>query len=217
MSHQASGFREDGWSLSSVWKPWGALWSRDCFLTTEGSGMWLGTSSIWGRTPGFKWTRSFFLFICQSVSVSGKEQERSVWYQAGSWTTAPMSLWKLTRCGVAVCQSALRLLVLCFGNTVNRRGAAWGYGPARKKLMFELTWHLMVLYLFCGSFFSSASLMRFFWRYSYRICYACSVVKISFQSVVLKLVSYNLGQWRERMYIELTAFSASVETTNRIC
>ena len=68
VSYQASWFREDGWSLYSVWKQQGALWSTDCFTTSESSGMQLGTLSIRGRTPGFKWTRSFFsLFakVCQ--------------------------------------------------------------------------------------------------------------------------------------------------------
>lgn len=122
---------------------------------------------------------------------------------------------EVTRCGDAMCWSALGLLVLCFSNTVNWRGAALGYWLAKKKLIFELTWHLNGSVFILWQCSTSASLMHFFWRYSSRICYTCSVFKISFQSVVLKLVSYNLGQWRECVYIELTAFSASVRLQTR--
>lgn len=117
---------------------------------------------------------------------------------------------ELTCSGVAMCWSALGLLVLCFSNTVNQRGAALGYWLAKKKLIFELTRHLNGSVFILWQCSTSASLMHFFWRYSSKICYNCSVFKISFQSVVSKLVSYNLGQWRECVYIELTAFSASV-------
>lgn len=144
ISSQVSWFREEGWWLSGVWKQWGVLWSADCFLTSQRSGMQLGTEHL-GMNPWIQVGQVFFLFICQSVSVSGKEHKQFVWYQAGSWATAPISVRELTHCGVAVCQRTLRLLVLCFSNTGNWRGAAVGYWPAKKKLMSELMWHLMVL------------------------------------------------------------------------
>lgn len=66
VSHQASGLREDGWCClmsGNSGVPCGQQIS-------ESSGMQLGALSVWGRTPRFKSTRSFFpLYLPKCVSV----------------------------------------------------------------------------------------------------------------------------------------------------
>lgn len=72
-----SGFMVQGGRLMGVWKQWGVLWSADCFLTSQRSGMQLGTEHL-GMNPWIQAGQVFFLFICQSVSVSGKEHKQFV-------------------------------------------------------------------------------------------------------------------------------------------